>query len=79
MNSSSLRNSKLRVYVTQPIPKQAFDVLHDAGLDVIVNERIPLDRETLVASVCGVDAIFCTLNEKINKELLDKAGDKLKV
>jgi hypothetical protein len=78
MSFSSV-GSKFKVYVTQPIPQPALDLLQNGGLDVVVNEKTPLDRETFMKSIHGVDAIFCTLNEKINNELLDRAGDKIKV
>jgi glyoxylate/hydroxypyruvate reductase len=36
-------------------------------------------REELLKSVAGKDGIYCTLCDKIDKELLDSAGPNLKV
>lgn len=76
----SVSNSnRFKVFVTQPIPDQALKILQDANLDIQINQEIPLKRDTLLESVEQIDALFCTLNEKIDKELLDKAGNRLKV
>ncbi len=73
-------NNKLRVFVAQPIPKQAIDILEsNKNIQLEINEKTPLSREKFLASIKNVDAIFCTLNEKINRETLDAAGSNLKV
>ena len=72
--------SKLKVLVTQPIPKEAVDILSaNANLELIINDKTPLKRDFLLHAVKDCDALFCTLNEKIDKELLDASGRKLKV
>jgi tRNA nucleotidyltransferase (CCA-adding enzyme) len=77
--STSSSNKRFKVYVTQPIPNEAMEILKENDLDVNLNETTPLDRNTLLKSVKNIDALFCTLNEKINSELLNEAGDQLKV
>ena len=77
---STLNNKKqFKVFVAQPIPSEALQILQENNLDVTINTKTPLDRETLLKSVQNIDALFCTLNEKINVELLDEAGQQLQV
>jgi hypothetical protein len=73
-------NQQLKVFVTQPIPAEAIELLNsNKSINLIINDQTPLSREKFLNSVIDCDAIFCTLNEKIDNELLDKAGNKLKV
>ena len=78
-SSNASDSHRFRVFVTQPIPNEALKILTDNNIDAIVNERTPLSRDVLLESVKNIDGLFCTLNEKINGELLDSAGSKLKV
>lgn len=39
----------------------------------------PVPRTEFLKNVVGVNGIFCSLTDKIDKELLDKAGPDLKV
>jgi len=43
------------------------------------NEENAMDRNELLQRVQGVDGLLCTLNDRIDKQLLDNAGDKLKI
>lgn len=47
--------------------------------DVTWPEALPICREALLSGVVGKDAIFCSLVEKIDAEVLDIAGPSLKV
>lgn len=47
--------------------------------DVTWPEASPISREALLSGVVGKDAIFCSLVEKIDAEVLDSAGPNLKV
>lgn len=42
-------------------------------------DKLAVPREKLLESVKGVDGIYCCLNDKIDKEVLDAAGTSLKV
>lgn len=68
-----------KVFVTQPIPDEAIEIFRKHKIEPIINEDLPLERKTLLKSIKDVDALYCTLNEHIDKELLNEAGDKLKV
>lgn len=72
-------HQNFKVFITQPIPKEAVQYLKSKNIDFTINEITPLSREKLLDSVRNVDALFCTLNEKIDKKLLDTAGPNLKV
>jgi phosphoglycerate dehydrogenase-like enzyme len=66
------------VFITQPIPDQALEILSSKELDLVINKQLPLTRAKLIDSLRECDALFCTLNEKIDKEVLDVA-ENLKV
>jgi hypothetical protein len=76
---ASTRTFDYKVYVTQPIPEDAVKILKDNNIEPIINDKIPLDRKTLMNNVKDIDALYCTLNEKIDQELLDHASQRLKV
>lgn len=38
-----------------------------------------MPRDQLLKGIVGKDALFCTLTDKIDAELLDRAGSNLKV
>lgn len=42
-------------------------------------DESPVPREELLRNVPGKDALFCTLADKIDAEVLDQAGPNLKV
>lgn len=72
-------NKKFKVFVTKPMPAEAVAILEANNCELSINESVPLPREKLLASVNKVDALFCTLNEKIDREVIDAAGSSLKV
>ena len=43
------------------------------------NEDRPFNRNELIEKAKNVDAILCVLQDKIDKEVIDIAGPKLKV
>ena len=71
----------MRVFVTRPIPEDGINLLKkrkSIKLDVYEkNEKIS-SRE-LLKRVKGVDAILSILTEKIDAEVMDAAGDQLKL
>ena len=69
---------KPRVYVTRRIPEAGLKILQRFCEVVYRDEVPPPSREELLEAVRDVDALYCTLNEKIDKELLDRA-EKLRV
>jgi phosphoglycerate dehydrogenase-like enzyme len=69
---SSQSEKKFRVFVSQPIPQQAVDIFNSSNVELVISDKMP-SRQKLLESVKDIDGIFCTLNEKIDKELLDTA------
>lgn len=43
------------------------------------NKEVPVPREELLKNIEGKDGLYCILADKIDKEVLDKAGPNLKV
>lgn len=78
ISSSVMLNSKFKVFVTQPIPDEAEFILKSHNVELVVNQKTPLEREILLEKVKGIDGLFCTLNEKIDNQVLDAAGANLK-
>lgn len=68
-----------RVFVTKPIPDEAVAILKANNIELNINESVPLSREKLLAGVRNIDGLYCTLNEKIDQEVIDAAGPGLKV
>jgi len=67
-----------KVYVTRKIPEAGIAIL-DALCEIDYRDEVsPPSRAEILKAVESVDAIYCTLNEKIDKEVMDSAK-KLKV
>lgn len=75
----SSSNSNFKVFVTQPIPVEAQNILESNNIDLVINQNTPLDRGFLLEKVKNINGLFCTLNEKIDKQVLEAAGPNLKV
>ncbi|XP_050677218.1 glyoxylate reductase/hydroxypyruvate reductase [Leptidea sinapis] len=72
--------SKFRVFITRSdMPEVGVELLKKQCDVTICETPLPISRKDLLSSVSGVDGIYCSLNEKIDKELLDTAGSNLKV
>ncbi|MBZ0287021.1 MAG: D-glycerate dehydrogenase [Anaerolineae bacterium] len=70
---------KPRVFVSRIIPDAGLDRIK-AACDVdIWPDIMPPPFETLLERVRGMDGILCTLNDRVNGELMDAAGKQLKV
>ena len=69
---------KPKVYVTRRIPEAGLEILQRFCEVVYRNEVPPPSREELLEAVRNADALYCTLNERIDRELLDEA-EKLRV
>lgn len=55
-------------------------VFFNSRCDVTLwNKPSPVPRADFLKSIPGMDAIFCSLNDKIDKEVLEAAGSSLKV
>lgn len=63
----------MKVFVTQPIQQETVEFLKANQVELIVNNEVPISREKFLESVKDCDGLFCTLSDKVDKELLDSA------
>ncbi len=66
------------VYVTRTIPEVAVNLLRNYCEVIYRNELVPPSKEEIIENIRNVDAIYCTLNEKMDREVID-SSPKLKV
>jgi glyoxylate reductase len=66
-----------KALVTREIPEAGLELLED--LDVTVLSEGPPERDELLEAARGTDGVLCTLTEQIDAEVMDAAGDGLKV
>ena len=72
----------MRIFITRPIPDIGIKLLRDKGYEVLVNEQAkerPADKEEILAGIKGADALFCTLTEKIDTEIMGTGLPTLKI
>lgn len=68
------------IFITRQIPKQGIEILQQAGHTVRIYPKDQIiTREELLEGVQGADAVLCMLTEKIDAELFERAGSRLKV
>lgn len=68
-----------KVFVTRSLPGSALNMLSKQCDVEIHNGHYPPGKTELINSVHEKDAILCTLSDKIDKEVMDSAGNQLKV
>lgn len=74
-----MSNSQRRVFVSRRIPDAGLSLLREHyNVDVWQDNRPP-QREQLLERVRGVHGLLSLLSDRVDDELLDAAGDQLKV
>ncbi len=68
-----------KIFVTREIPEKGIKLLKDKGWEVEVGPEGIISKEDLLKGVKGVDAILSVLTEKIDAEVMDAAGEQLKI
>lgn len=68
-----------KVFVTRQIPEIGIKLLEEKGHQVEIGPEESIARQELLEKVKGVEAILSVLTEKIDGEVMDSAGDQLKV
>lgn len=68
-----------KVIVAREIPAAGLHLLEEVGHEVSVLGEDPPGREDLLDALPGAAALLTTVTEKIDAEILDAAGDALKV
>jgi glyoxylate reductase len=67
------------VYVTRKIPEPGLSML-SRECNVTLNQRsTPPDKVEIIKNVVGKDAILCTVSDKIDAQIMDATGPKLKI
>jgi glyoxylate reductase len=68
-----------RVIVTGRIPQPGVDLLREAGLDVVAwDDPDTIGRDELLSRVVGAEIIVSLLTERIDAEVIDAAGPRLR-
>src|SRR5215211_5584351 len=77
--NGAVSKKKNKVYVTRRILEPALSIL-STECQVTLNKRpSPPSREEILKNVAGKAGILCMLTDRIDAEVLDKAGSNLKV
>jgi glyoxylate reductase len=71
--------SKPKVFVSRVIPEDGLEKIKQIADAEVWPEDTPPPYDVLLEKVKGVDGLVCLLTEKINGELMDAAGDQIKV
>jgi len=70
---------KPRLLLTRRIPEPGFSLAHELFAVTGGDDDRPLDRDSLLRGVTGVDALLCLLTETIDAAVMDAAGGRLRV
>jgi lactate dehydrogenase-like 2-hydroxyacid dehydrogenase len=68
-----------RVFVSRVIPDEGLDLVRAATDATVWEDELPPPRDRLLEAVEGCDGILTLLTDKVDDELLDRAGPQLKV
>ena len=69
----------MKVLITREIPRSGTDILNDAGLELDYRKGPPLTDSELKLAIKDVDAILPVIPDIITKEVIDAAGENLKI
>lgn len=70
----------MKILVTREIPQSGLETLKKQfGESVVIYHGPPMSHEELLEEVKGVDAILSLLTDKISKDVLEAAGENLKI
>lgn len=65
-----------KVFVTRSVPSAGIDILKSSGCLVTQwNKDDKIPRDEFLKGVKGCDGIFCLLTDRVDKELLNSAGN----
>ena len=71
--------TKPKVFVTRIIPDKGLDMVRDFCEVDLWTDNMPPSREELLKRIQGVDGILSLLTDHIDGEVMDTAGEQLKV
>lgn len=70
---------KPKVFVTRIIPDKGLDIVREFCDVDLWGEELPPSREDILKRAQGIDGLLCLLTDKIDGEVMDAAGEQLKV
>ena len=73
---------KYKIFVTRRLPAPAWELLlaNSSNLHLIVRDsEDPIPYKELVEGVVGVNALYCFLTDKVDRNVIERAGPNLKV
>jgi D-3-phosphoglycerate dehydrogenase len=75
-----MAKADFNVYVTRIIPERGLEILREniANVEVNTQDHI-LSRDELLEKVKGLDGLLPLLTDKIDEEVMDTAGEQLKI
>lgn len=71
--------SNPRIFVTRVIPEMGLEMVRQAADVEVWQESLPPPYEVLLQKVSGLDGLLCLLTDKIDADLMDAAGKRIKV
>lgn len=71
--------SKPKVFVTRIIPDKGLEIVREFCEMDLWQEELPPGREELLKRVQGIDGLLCLLTDRVDGEVMDAAGEQLKV
>lgn len=71
--------SKPRVFVSRVIPEEGLARVREATDATVWEDDLPPPRDVLLGAVDGCEGILTLLTDRVDDELLDRAGPQLKV
>ncbi|XP_020282792.1 glyoxylate reductase/hydroxypyruvate reductase-like isoform X1 [Pseudomyrmex gracilis] len=78
--SNSAKTNKPKVLITRPdIPVAPLQLLRERYDIILWEKQEPIPRSELLSRICGADALYCMLTDRIDNEVLEAAGPQLKV
>ena len=70
---------KPKVFVTRVIPDKGFDLIKGFCDVDLWRDELPPSPEELLQHVRGVDGLLCLLTDRVDGEVMDEAGTRLRV
>ena len=71
--------SKPKVFITRAIPEKGLEIIKEVCDVDIWQDELPPGRADLIQHVHGVDGLLSLLTDKIDSDVMDEAGQQLKV
>jgi len=71
-------SERKKVYVTRKLPEEAMKLLEEKFDVEVWTEEMPPPKEVLIEKVKNIDGLICLLTEKIDEEVINAAGPRLR-